>query len=204
MSWTPFLQQRAINLNNGENPACGAMTSGFVFRVENPATVFYLQRVGRTGHLTEVKVSELRDKDRWYMFFSSHTATTISAIAYIIAILWASAVIVLMALARDFWGLCVVGIFVFARFCNVIIIRRRARVVWTGKAEPGVRGDLLVLLTQDRWVRMRGYVDDLKAVTSGQWLQDENTFEGWVNAFKIKIHSKVWSTPSRPFSFTSM
>ena len=159
------------------------MTSGFVFRVENPATVFYLQRVGRTGHLTEVKVSELRDKDRWYMFFSSHTATTISAIAYITAILWASAVIVLMALASDFWGLGVVGIFVFARFCNVIIIRRRARVGWTGKAEPGVRGDLLVLLTQDRWVRMRGYVDDLKAVTSGQWLQDENTFEGWVNAF---------------------
>lgn len=182
------LQQRAINLNNGENPACGAMTSGFVFRVENPATVFYLQKVGRTGYLTEVKVSELRDRDHWYtwalsMFFSFHTATTISTIAYMTAILLASAVIVLMILTHDFWGLVVVGIFIFVRFSNVIIIRRRARVGWTGKSEPGVRGDLLILLTQDRWVRMRGYVDDLKAVTSGQWLQDKNTWEGWIDAF---------------------
>lgn len=164
------------------------MTSGFVFRVENPATVFYLQKVGRTGYLTEVKVSELRDRDHWYtwalsMFFSFHTATTISTIAYMTAILLASAVIVLMILTHDFWGLVVIGIFVFVRFSNVIIIRRRARVGWSGKSEPGVRGDLLILLTQDRWVRMRGYVDDLKAVTSGQWLQDKSTWEGWVDAF---------------------
>lgn len=101
------------------------------------------------------------------------------------AVFWTSAVIVLMALAHDFWGLCVVGIFILARLCNVIVIRRRSRVGWAGKSEPGVRGDLLILLTQDRWVRMKGYVDDLKAVTSGQWLQDENTWEGWVNAFAI-------------------
>ena len=181
------LQQRAVNLHNGEYPACGAMTSGFVFRVENPATVFYLQRVGRTGHLTEVIVSELHDRDHWYswvlsMFFSFHTTTTISTLAYMTAVLWTSTAIVLMALVRDFWGVGVVGIFILTRLCNVIVIRRRARVGWAGKSEPGVRGDLLILLTQDRWVRMTGYVDDLKAVTSGQWLQDENTWEGWVNA----------------------
>lgn len=39
-------QQSAPELNGGEYPACGAMTSGYVFRVENPATVLYLQKVG--------------------------------------------------------------------------------------------------------------------------------------------------------------
>ncbi|KAK5198575.1 hypothetical protein LTR92_001046 [Exophiala xenobiotica] len=35
---------------------------------------------------------------------------------------------------------------------------------------PGVKGDLLILLSEDRWIRMKGLVDDLKAVTSGSWL----------------------------------
>jgi len=43
--------------------------------------------------------------------------------------------------------------------------------------EPGVLGDLLVLMSQDRWIRIKGLTDDLKAVTAGQWLQDENFFE---------------------------
>jgi len=30
-------------------------------------------------------------------------------------------------------------------------------------------------------------VDDLKAVTSGQWLQDEVIWEGWVDAFETII-----------------
>jgi len=32
-------QQEAPELNGGEYPACAAMTTGYVFRVENPATV---------------------------------------------------------------------------------------------------------------------------------------------------------------------
>jgi hypothetical protein len=35
----------------------------------------------------------------------------------------------------------------------------------------------LVLLSQDRWVRLRGLVDDLKAVTSGSWLQKMTAVE---------------------------
>ncbi|KAF5383741.1 hypothetical protein D9615_003759 [Tricholomella constricta] len=45
------LQQNAPTLHGGELPATGAMTTGYVFRVENPATVSYLQRVGLAGHL---------------------------------------------------------------------------------------------------------------------------------------------------------
>ncbi len=35
-------QQCADEINRGEFPTTGAMTSGYVFRVENPATVSYL------------------------------------------------------------------------------------------------------------------------------------------------------------------
>lgn len=43
-------------------------------------------------------------------------------------------------------------------------------------------GDLLVLLSQDRWIRIRGLVDDLKAVTAGQWLQETGKVESFVVA----------------------
>ena len=59
-------QQSAPELSSGEYPACGALTSGYVFRVENSATVAFLQKVGRTAHLTTLEVSKWRDKaTRW-------------------------------------------------------------------------------------------------------------------------------------------
>lgn len=48
-------------------------------------------------------------------------------------------------------------------------------------------GDLLVLLSQDRWARITGKVDHLKAVTSGQWLRDETQAESWVTALATLI-----------------
>lgn len=50
-------QEDASSLNQGEYPACAALTSGYVFRVENAATVLYLQQIGKTGHLTTLSVS---------------------------------------------------------------------------------------------------------------------------------------------------
>ena len=70
-----------------------------------------------------------------------------------------------------------------ARLLNVVIIKRRSRMGWKGAPEPGVSGDLLVLLSQDRWVCMRGLVDDLKALTSGQWLRNETSVEGFAMSF---------------------
>lgn len=64
-----------------------------------------------------------------------------------------------------------------ARIFNIHIVRRRTRPDWHGISEPGVKGDLLVLLSQYRWVRLRGPVDAFKAATSGQFLVDMNFFE---------------------------
>jgi hypothetical protein len=40
-----------------------------------------------------------------------------------------------------------------------------------------------VLVSQDRWIRIKGLVDDLKIVTSGQWLRSITSREGFAVAF---------------------
>ncbi|KKA16207.1 hypothetical protein T310_10211 [Rasamsonia emersonii CBS 393.64] len=83
----------------------------------------------------------------------------------------------------DWWGVFSLLVLMVARLCNVVVIRQRCREVgWKGASEPGVRGDLLVLLSQDRWVRLQGAVDDLKAVTSGQWMRDRTFAEDILTA----------------------
>lgn len=72
---------------------------------------------------------------------------------------------------------------VVARLVNVVIIKQRSVKEWKGAKEPGVKGDLLILLSQDRWVRLQGSVDDLKAVTAGQWLRELSVYENFATAF---------------------
>jgi hypothetical protein len=73
----------------------------------------------------------------------------------------------------DPWAMAVVGMLMVARLLNILVIRGwSCGAGWKGIREPGVHGDLLILLSQDRWIRMQGLVDDLKAVSSGQWLSD--------------------------------
>lgn len=119
--------------------------------------------------------------------FSFHNASSMGSVAYAAAVLWGIAVIIMLVLMQDWWGVACVGLLVLSRLCNVLVIRRRNREVWSGAKEPNVKGDLLILLSQDRWIRMKGLVDDLKAVTSGQWLRDPTNVESWVTAFATII-----------------
>ncbi|KAI1212938.1 uncharacterized protein F4807DRAFT_412151 [Annulohypoxylon truncatum] len=189
------MQQDSTSLNGGEYPACGALTTGFVFRIENPATVYYLQKMGRTGCLTTLAVSKANESDGsgpWYaraisLLFSSSNTPLIPALAYGAAVLWSIAVILLMGFSHDWWGLAVVLMLMASRLCNIIVIRRRAKPDWFGALEPGKKGDLLVLLSQDRWVRIKGDVDHLKAVTSGQWLRDQHMIKSWATALATLV-----------------
>ncbi|GAB7353011.1 hypothetical protein MBLNU459_g3569t2 [Dothideomycetes sp. NU459] len=169
-------QQAAPDLNNGEFPACAAMTTGYVFRVENPATVVFLQKVGRTGQLTTC----------WSTLASSAAGFTlmVPSLPYLFASFLTVAVLVLLGITQDWWGLSVILVLMFARLCNVLVIRRRVESAghWKGASEPGVQGDLIVLLSGDRWVRIKGTADDLKAVTSGQWMSEPSFFESVVSA----------------------
>ncbi|GMG34682.1 unnamed protein product [Aspergillus oryzae] len=180
-------QQDAANVHRGEYPAVAAMTTGYVFRVENPATVNFLQRVGHTGQLTTLSVTNTRKtKKGWRSHFMSSVDSSMSlgaVAAYLLAVSSTIAVSYLLVLTEDWWGLLVLTVLMFTRFINVLLIRSRSRVGWSGASEPGVVGDLLVLLSQDRWVRIRGYVDDLKAVTSGEWLHDMTWVESAISGF---------------------
>ena len=180
-------QQAAPELNLGEFPACGALTTGYVFRVENPATVLFLQKVSRTGTLTQVVVSRWDNKSKsWPRLLSAvfifQTASFTSTLAYLAASSLTTVAIVLLALARELWGLGVLSVLMLARLLNTCVIRKRCESEWHGEREPGAYGDLLILLSQDRWVRMKGPVDDLKAVTSGAWLREQSFVESSISA----------------------
>lgn len=180
-------QQGAMELNLGEYPAVAALRTGYVFRVENPATVFFLQNVSKTGCLTTLKVFRWDNQNRIWprvlgAFFIFQTASVLSALAFLASVALSMVAIILLAVSGDFWGLGVLLILVFARLLNVVVIRARCFPDWQGQKEHDERGDLLILLSHDRWVRMRGLVDDLKAVTSGSWLREQTFIQSSLTA----------------------
>jgi hypothetical protein len=177
--------QSVARINDGELPATGAMTSGYVFRIENEAMVSYLQRIGEPGHLVTVKVEQFVATNlimKWVkssLLSGGRTGST----CYFLGIASTVIAVTNLAMIRDFWAVGVLVMLMVARLINVVIIRRRSKMGWKGAEEKSVKGDLLVLLSQDRWIRIQGLVDDLKAVTSGQWLRNITTIEGFAAAF---------------------
>ncbi|EMC94824.1 hypothetical protein BAUCODRAFT_563207 [Baudoinia panamericana UAMH 10762] len=163
--------QNAPFLSKGEYPACAAMTSGYVFRVENEATVLYLQRVSKTGHLTTLRVTD--DS------VSASPTKSRTALAYTIAATMSILTLIDMLRTGGSWLVLVLSLLYLSNLANVLIMQRRS-TEWHGQSEPGVEGDLLVLLSQDRWIRIRGMVDDLKAVTSGQWIRNLSPMESYI------------------------
>ena len=176
-------QQYATELNGGELPPTAALTSGYVFRVENQATVFYLQKMGVPGHLVTLRVEEVsKYKRRKLDLQDIKRSVTLSNLLYITPILLTLAALVFVILMEDWWAMAVLLILILARTLNAIVVKRRSVPGWKGVKEPGVKGDLLILLSQDRWIRLQGPVDALKAVTAGQWLRDPTFWESSLTA----------------------
>lgn len=174
-SWTDMfvlcpgmhLQQNASELNHGEYPSTAAMTTGYVFRVENQATVTFLQDIGSTGRLTTVDVTaSLKSMNL------SRSKSVLGLLLYTCTVILTLAALVHVFILADWWALSALLFLMGSRFINIKIFKDRALTQWHGAKEPGVDGDLLVLLSQDRWIRLKGPVDALKAVTSGRWLRD--------------------------------
>lgn len=189
-------QQSADEVNRGEFPQTGSLTSGYAFRVENPATVSYLQRIGRTGYLVTAQVepkpvfrnpSKIPYFKNTYLYPQNHS---FYIAGYSVALLYLSCPILTIVVfsivgsIRDWWALAVLGMLVLSRTINVFIIKRRVSDSenWKGTKEMGA-GDLLIVLSQDRWVRLRGELLDVKRVTAGQWLRDENRVESLAVGF---------------------
>ncbi|KAK0184782.1 hypothetical protein F5146DRAFT_221334 [Armillaria mellea] len=184
-------QQSADEVNRSEFPQTGSLTKGYVFRVENPATVSYLQRIGRTGYLVtaEVKRKPRTRSTLEIPFFKGvdltpqnqpfYIAGVPVALLYLLCPMLTIAVFALVGSIRDWWALAVLGMLVLSRTINVIVIKRRVSDSkgWKGANEEPEKDDLLVVLSQDRWVRLHGDLSDIKKVTAGQWLRDEDRVE---------------------------
>ncbi|KAF8509245.1 hypothetical protein JB92DRAFT_523050 [Gautieria morchelliformis] len=178
-------QNTASNVHGGELPAAGAMTTGYAFRIENQATVSYLQKVGKSSCLVNVQVTQCDTKSPVVGWLRDLLLTEdiAASLLYLLGVALTIVVVALLGAIRDFWAIGVLLLLMLARLLNVVVIKRRSMPGWKGAEEKGGRGDLLVTLSQDRWVRMQGLVDDLNAVTAGQWLRDETTVEGFATSF---------------------
>ena len=178
-------QQYVADLSKGEYPAAANMVTGYVFRIENPATVYYLQRVGKAGSLTTLEVANNNghsSSSSPEMLLTTSNASNVSTLAYLGAVSLSIIAVGVFIVLEDWWALSSTVVLMFVRFLNVILIRRRSRFEWSGAREGDKRGDLLVLLSQDRWIKMVGNVDDIKAVTSGQWVRNLSAVESWAAA----------------------
>jgi hypothetical protein len=185
-------QQLATELNNGEYPATAALTTGYVFRIENQATVYFLQKVGKTGHLTTLSVQDAsRSQDYSFREFPG----TCRAIA-LLTLMSVGALFMV-----DLWAIAIIGMLMTARLLNILVIQARSSGLgWKGIREPRVHGDLLILLSQDRWIRIQGLVDDLKAVTSGHWLRDASFGENMTTSaatFLVYLAAALTTNASR-------
>ena len=106
----------------------------------------------------------------------------LESVLYTIPVLLTVISLIFMILLRDWWGLAVLLTLMLSRLLNTLVVRQRSRPGWFGAPEPGVQGDLLILLSQDRWIRLQGQVDALKTVTAGQWMHDPNFLESSLSA----------------------
>ena len=177
-------QQAASEVNGNEYPATAAMTTGYVFRVENQATVSFLQRVGKPGHLTTVHVDPPLQAGVIPTFLR---AEPLASVCYLTGVASTIAVVLFLGATQDWWGVGVIGMLMTARLLNVIVIKRRSQKGWKGAKEEGVKGDLMILVSQDRWLRMQGLVDDIKSVTAGQWLREISNFESFLVSFSTLL-----------------
>lgn len=150
--------------------------------------MYFLQRVSRTGCLTDLKVSTQASPSRFLPTRDEALATLGYYAAVGCSVFAAQRVYAL----DDTWGLFFISNLILVRLVNFVVLRRRSQPGWFGAPEPGVQGDLFVLLSQDRWVRIRGPVNDLKALTSGTWLSEPTTLDAFFGAVaKLLVYANV-------------
>lgn len=123
-------------INNGEQPATAALTTEYVFRIENQATVSFLQRVGVTGHLVNLKV----ERDKTHRLFDRYCfkGGVWSSILYLLGPVLTVVSLAVLGALGDWWGLGSVSALVIARLINVVVMRRRSKLGWKGSLSPFV------------------------------------------------------------------
>ncbi|KAK0444711.1 hypothetical protein EV421DRAFT_1799164 [Armillaria borealis] len=178
--------QEASETNQNEFPI-SSMTGTFCFLIENSAIVSYMQSIGRAGHLVTVRVSpdpihntklSLTYRRIQSFFVMGIPATMLYLLGPTLTVIAA----VFLGVIQEWWGLGVLALLLLSRGINMVIVSRRStrrKVI----REPGVEGDRIIFMSRNRWIRLRGMVDDLRTVTTCQFLRDESTLEGLAVSF---------------------
>ncbi|PBK92138.1 hypothetical protein ARMGADRAFT_1013377 [Armillaria gallica] len=168
--------------------------------IENPATSHFLQTIGRSGYLVNAKVSLIPlpysplsplDRPLRSLFVAGVPATLL----YILCPTLTVTVAIFLGCIQDLWALGLLMTFVNARMINLAVARRRRIQDLSG--EPGGEYDLLIRLSQDRWIRLRGAEADLRTVVACQGLRARSATEGLAVSFgTISVYFAVALSPN--------
>jgi hypothetical protein len=123
--------QNASEVNFAEQPATAALTTGYIFRVENPATVYFMQRIGVTGHLVTIDVELEKAEGIRSCYFLK--GGVLPSILFLMGPLMTIAATCFLGSVHDWWGLGTILALIIARLLNVIVIRRRSKPGWKGR-----------------------------------------------------------------------
>lgn len=176
-------------INQGEIPEAASFDSGRVFHIHNPATVMFFQDMSKTGHLTTFSVEKLPEpttewEEKLIRLFDYREESLRAVAFFALAVMFTLLVIITTATYQDWFAFGGVLALVFARALNVYAIRRRAHSAnadgWFGSKTERGASDIFVLLSRDRWVRLRGDIQDVKRVTAGTWLDEPRRHERWL------------------------
>ncbi len=168
--------------------------------VENPTTSRFLQNIGRSGYLVNAKVSlssspypQLSPLNRHLRssFVAGVPATLLCILSPTLTVIAA----VFLACIQDLWALGLLMTFVNSKMINLVVARHRSVQDLSG--EPGGEYDLLIRLSQDRWIRLQGAEADLRTVVACQGLRVQSGMEGCAVSFgTISVYLAVALSPN--------
>ncbi|PBK92139.1 hypothetical protein ARMGADRAFT_967472 [Armillaria gallica] len=169
-------------------------------RIENPATSRFLQTIGRSGYIINAKVSLSPSPYPHLSPLNRHlnslfVARVLAMLLYILSPTLTVTAAVFLGCIQDLWALGLLMTFVNARMINLAVARRRRIQDLSG--EPGGEYDLLIRLSQDRWIRLRGAEVDLRIVVACQGLRSRSSLEGFAVSFgTISVYLAVALSPN--------
>ncbi|RYP48517.1 hypothetical protein DL768_005596 [Monosporascus sp. mg162] len=176
------------------------------YRITNPATIRYLQRLASSGQRVVVDVGAIPHRSH---FFSSCRGRRrgvpqraiiwaddgyldlgwLSHVLYLAAPVFTVVAFVFMILLQEWWGIALLLALMFSRALNIWAIKQRAKQPVSVPTPPPSTPDLGNLLTEyvvdlghGRSVSLRGLAADLQAITTGTWLSAKTHVQGYLEA----------------------
>ncbi|KAK9792128.1 hypothetical protein SCARD494_07176 [Seiridium cardinale] len=174
----------------------GKMSS---YNITNPATIRYLQKVGRQGEIVTVDVGML--PQRKYLRRASRGQSRgqraiiwrdsgsdlgwFSHVLYLASPVLTVVAIVFFVLLREWYGLGFLMALMVSRILNIWVIKQRTKPHKPEPPNPDISHMItqyLVDLGNGRSVCLRGMADDLQAITTSSWLHAKTHIEGYLEA----------------------